>query len=84
MRLTPPPQEVTTTVRGGQISKVAIYDVPTLTAESIVNIAATYNRERVFKLNKPPIMYANRYVTGKKLYSPSTIGSCLLTISFVI
>jgi hypothetical protein len=63
--LSPTPPAVITSTRGGYESKFAVYDVKALDIDGMFNIAAFYSSPRVYGVNIPPILYANRYIIGK-------------------
>lgn len=61
--LTPPPSAKIISLRGGQQSKIAVYDVRNHSSAGIFNIAAKHNVP-TNTLNYPSILYANRYIIG--------------------
>lgn len=64
-QLSPTPPAVITSTRGGYESKFAVYDVKALDIDGMLNIAAFYSSTRVYGVNLPPVLYANRYIVGK-------------------
>ena len=64
-QLSPTPPAVITSTRGGYESKFAVYDVKALDIDGMFNIAAFYSSSRVYGVNLPPVLYANRYIIGK-------------------
>jgi hypothetical protein len=64
-QLSPTPPAVITSIRGGYESKFAVYDVKELDIDGMLNIAAFYSSTRVYGVNLPPVLYANRYIIGK-------------------
>ncbi|KAJ8865834.1 hypothetical protein PR048_033356 [Dryococelus australis] len=65
-QLIPPPSAITTSTRGGYESVFAVYDIKSLKFHSMLNIAAIYDTTplRVYGVNMPPILFANRYIVG--------------------
>lgn len=61
--LTPPPSSRIISLRGGQQSEIAVYDIRTHSSRGIFNIAAMYNMP-TNTINYPSILYANRYIIG--------------------
>ncbi|CAL1680964.1 unnamed protein product [Lasius platythorax] len=61
--LTPPPSARIISLRGGQQSEIAVYDIRTHSSRGIFNIAAMYNMP-TNTINYPSILYANRYIIG--------------------
>lgn len=64
-QLSPTPPAVITSTRGGYKSKFAVYDIKALDIDGMFNIAAFYSSSRVYGVNLPPVLYANRYIIGK-------------------
>jgi len=64
-QLSPTPPAVITSTRGGYESKFAVYDVKALDIDGMFNIAAFYSSSRVYGVNLPPVLFANRYIIGK-------------------
>jgi hypothetical protein len=64
-QLSPTPPAVITSTRGGYESKFAVYDVKALDIDGMLTIAAFYGSTRVYGVNLPPVLYANRYIIGK-------------------
>lgn len=58
--LSPPPQEVVTSFRGGQESTFAKYKVP----NSFFFLSANYKESQSIALLPPPPLHANQYLTG--------------------
>ncbi|XP_046385866.1 GPI transamidase component PIG-T [Ischnura elegans] len=66
-RLNPPPQEVITSLRGGQHGEFAAYDVTKLSLPHMFNVAAQYlpSSGSPYGINiPPPIFHASRYIVG--------------------
>ncbi|PNF27160.1 GPI transamidase component PIG-T [Cryptotermes secundus] len=63
-QLTPTPPAVITSTRGGHKSKFAVYDIKALDIDGMFNIAAVYSSSRVYGVNIPPVLFANRYIIG--------------------
>ncbi|XP_071448167.1 GPI transamidase component PIG-T [Hetaerina americana] len=66
-RLNPPPQEVLTSLRGGQHGVYAAYNVAKLSLPHMFNIAAQHlpSSGSPFGINiPPPIFHASRYIVG--------------------
>jgi hypothetical protein len=63
--LTPSPPAVITSTRGGHESKFAVYDIKALDIDGMFNIAAVYSSSRVYGINIPPVLFANRYIIGR-------------------
>ncbi|KAJ4436092.1 hypothetical protein ANN_18719 [Periplaneta americana] len=63
-QLNPIPPAVITSIRGGYESKFAVYDIKALDIEGMFNIAAFYSSPRVYGVNLPPVLHANRYIVG--------------------
>ncbi|XP_067007276.2 GPI transamidase component PIG-T [Anabrus simplex] len=63
-QLEPPAPTTTTSIRGGYDTKFAIYDIKALNLTNMMNIAARYSSPKVYAVNVPPILYANRYIIG--------------------
>jgi hypothetical protein len=64
-QLSPTPPALITSTRGGCESKFAVYDVKALDIDGMFNIAALYSSTRVYGVNLPPVLHANRYIIGK-------------------
>ncbi|XP_033357901.1 GPI transamidase component PIG-T [Bombus vosnesenskii] len=62
--LIPPPSAKVVSLRGGQLNKIAVYDIRSLSLKGIFNIEVLYNTTHTAGLNYPSILYANRYVIG--------------------
>ncbi|KAJ4436091.1 hypothetical protein ANN_18718 [Periplaneta americana] len=81
-QLNPIPPAVITSIRGGYESKFAVYDIKALDIEGMFNIAAFYSSPRVYGVNLPPVLHANRYIVVLKRYIPGKaqpvplFGSC--------
>ncbi|XP_069677490.1 GPI transamidase component PIG-T isoform X2 [Periplaneta americana] len=69
-QLNPIPPAVITSIRGGYESKFAVYDIKALDIEGMFNIAAFYSSPRVYGVNLPPVLHANRYIVVLKRYIP--------------
>lgn len=65
--MTPTPPAVITSTRGGHKSKFAVYDIKALDIDGMFNIAAVYSSSRVYGVNIPPVLFANRYIIGRSL-----------------
>lgn len=63
-QLSPTPPAIITSTRGGYGNKFAVYDVKALDINGMFNIAALYSSSRVYGVNLPPVLYANRYIIG--------------------
>ncbi|XP_015434008.1 PREDICTED: GPI transamidase component PIG-T, partial [Dufourea novaeangliae] len=63
-RLTPPPSANITSLRGGQVNKIAVYDIRSHSAKRMFNIGVTHKAGTKVGLNYPSIIYANRYIIG--------------------
>jgi hypothetical protein len=64
-KLSPTPPAVIASTRGGYESRFAVYDVKALDIDGMFNIAAFYSSPRVYGVNIPPVLHANRYIIGK-------------------
>ncbi|XP_066246675.1 GPI transamidase component PIG-T [Euwallacea similis] len=58
--LTPEPDLVVTSIRGGQVSDFAVYEVPPY----FLSVSAKYSDSFDLTVNIPPPLYANQYLTG--------------------
>lgn len=58
--LTPEPDEVITSIRGGQVSDYAVFNIP----PKFLSVAAKYDDSFDLMVNIPPTLYANQYLTG--------------------
>lgn len=63
-QLSPTPPAIISSTRGGYESKFAVYDVKALNITGMFNIAAVYGTSKVYSVNLPPVLYANRYIIG--------------------
>ncbi|KAJ9587701.1 hypothetical protein L9F63_018881, partial [Diploptera punctata] len=63
-QLSPNPPAIISSTRGGYESKFAVYDVKALNISGMFNIAAVYGSSKVYAVNLPPVLYANRYIIG--------------------
>jgi hypothetical protein len=67
-QLTPTPPAVITSTRGGHESRFAVYDIKALDIDGMFNIAAVYSSSRVYGVNIPPVLFANRYIIGRSFH----------------
>lgn len=58
--LTPEPDEVVTSVRGGYVTDFAKYDIPPY----FLSVSARYDDDFQLTVNNPPALHANQYLTG--------------------
>lgn len=58
--LSPSPDEIITSYRGGYVTKFAKYKIPAY----MMGLYAKYADTEVISLNLPPSLYANQYLTG--------------------
>nr|CAD7571014.1 unnamed protein product [Timema californicum] len=64
-QLVPPAPAVTTSIRGGYETILAVYDVKSLKISSMFNVAVVHTQiPQVFNINSPPVIFANRYIVG--------------------
>ncbi|XP_031832709.1 phosphatidylinositol glycan anchor biosynthesis class T [Nomia melanderi] len=63
-RLTPAPSAKITSLRGGQLNEIAVYDIRSYSAQRIFNIEVTHTAGIKVSLNYPSILFANRYIIG--------------------
>jgi phosphatidylinositol glycan class T len=62
--LTPTPSAKIVSLRGGQRTEIAVYDIKAHSSKGIFNVAAIYNTPKSSVINYPSILYANRYIIG--------------------
>ncbi|KAG6803558.1 GPI transamidase component PIG-T [Apis mellifera caucasica] len=62
--LVPPPSAKIISLRGGQLNKIAVYDIRSHSTKGIFNIGVLYNTTHTAGLNYPSILFANRYIIG--------------------
>ncbi|XP_075212777.1 phosphatidylinositol glycan anchor biosynthesis class T isoform X2 [Lycorma delicatula] len=67
--LSPIPEKKILSSRGGHTSQFAVYDIKEI-GEKIFNIAASYDKTRIYNLNVPPVIFANRYIVVVKKFVP--------------
>lgn len=58
--LDPPPEEILTSFRGGQVNTFGKYTVP----NRLMSLSVKYEDSDVIALNSPPLLHANQYLTG--------------------
>nr|CAD7464262.1 unnamed protein product [Timema tahoe] len=64
-QLVPQASAVTTSIRGGYETRLAVYDVKSLKISSMFNVAVVHTQTpQVFNINSPPVLFANRYIVG--------------------
>ncbi|XP_049854361.1 GPI transamidase component PIG-T [Schistocerca gregaria] len=64
-QLIPPPETRLSSWRGGYETKYAVYDVRKITLPgSMISIAAETSSPKIFTVNIPPVLHANRYIVG--------------------
>ncbi|CAG2062522.1 unnamed protein product, partial [Timema podura] len=64
-QLVPQAPAVTTSIRGGYETRLAVYDVKSLKISSMFNVAVVHTQTpQVFNINSPPVLFANRYIVG--------------------
>ncbi|XP_012262616.2 GPI transamidase component PIG-T [Athalia rosae] len=63
-QLVPPPSETLISLRGGQENKIAMYDVRSHSATGMFNIAVVHTKAKVYGVQVPPMLFANRYIVG--------------------
>lgn len=61
--LTPEPHERVVSSKGGYTSEFAVFDIKKM-GDKLFNIALTHEKPRIYHLNVPPVIYANRYIVG--------------------
>lgn len=66
-QLLPEPTETVTSLRGGQENRIAVYDVRSHSANGMFNVAAIQSKPKVYGVDIPPVLFANRYVIGELL-----------------
>lgn len=63
LKLLPKPSYKTVSIRGGSTSEVAVYDLKEF--QGMFNIAASYKKKNFeFHNIKPPLLWANRFISG--------------------
>lgn len=62
-KVTPTPNDIITSKRGGDERILAKYDVKQMKG-NVLNIAATYPSKEIVSLNPPPPLHANQYIAG--------------------
>lgn len=63
--LTPSPSAKIVSLRGGQQTEIAVYDIRVHSSKGIFNIAAVHSAPKNNNaINYPSILYANRYIIG--------------------
>ena len=67
-QLNPAPPAIISSTRGGYESKLAVYDVKALNISGMFNIGTVYGSSKVYTVNQPPVLYANRYIIGEMNY----------------
>lgn len=60
--LNPPPTTTTSSERGGYKSEIAVYDVKEI--NRMFNIALTYKKSNIQRTKSPPLLHANRFISG--------------------
>lgn len=60
--LTPPPTLTTYSERGGYKTELAVYDIKTV--NQMFNIALSYKRNKFLHIKSPPVLCANRFISG--------------------
>ncbi|KAG8231901.1 hypothetical protein J437_LFUL011370 [Ladona fulva] len=66
-RLDPPPDNIITTLRGGQIGQLAAYDISQMPSYPLFNLAAHHIPPSCVNLGvniPPPLFHASRYIIG--------------------
>lgn len=63
--LTPPPSAKIISLRGGQQSEIAVYDIRAHSGKGMFSIAAVHNTPKTNAINYPSILFANRYIIGR-------------------
>ncbi|XP_076620311.1 phosphatidylinositol glycan anchor biosynthesis class T isoform X2 [Colletes latitarsis] len=62
--LLPPPSAKITSLRGGQLNEIAVYDIRSHSAKGMFNIGVVHSTGFKASLNYPSILFANRYIIG--------------------
>lgn len=62
--LIPPPTMETTSYRGGQKNKIAVYDVRSHSKDGMFTIVSVCKKKTMASVSYPSILYANRYIVG--------------------
>ncbi|XP_043253091.1 GPI transamidase component PIG-T [Colletes gigas] len=62
--LLPPPSAKITSLRGGQLNEIAIYDIRSHSAKGMFNIGVVHSTGFKASINYPSILFANRYIIG--------------------
>ncbi|XP_015516301.2 GPI transamidase component PIG-T [Neodiprion lecontei] len=63
-RLVPEPPETLISLRGGQENRIAVYDIKSLSNAGMFNVAAVHSKAKIYGVEIPPVLFANRYVVG--------------------
>lgn len=58
--LSPTPDSLVTSIRGGQVTDYAVFNVPPM----FLSVAATYKDSMELAVNIPPMLHGNQYLTG--------------------
>lgn len=61
--LSPIPENKIVSSRGGHTSEFVVYDIKSI-GDKLFNIIASYDKTRIYNLNVPPAVFANRFIVG--------------------
>ena len=71
--MTPEPEKIKNSYRGGQENKFAIYDIKTITNKGGLSLSSFYYFQKNTGLNYPSILHSNRYIVGNFYFLTSII-----------